>query len=734
MNKLINLDLSTNKIRSIEPDAFNGLPALKSMNVSNNLLNSMQHKLFVNLKNLETLILSKNEIASICNDSFNGLGHSLVSLSLASNKLQFIKNDHLANLIKLQFLDLKSNSLAAIESNAFINMRDLNALFLSENCLFKITPILFQSQQKLDQLFLDFNLLMNIEQSFVNLKNLTTLNLAYNSIHQLTNHTFKGPNSLTNLNLSNNLLKSLNQSLLSLKSLQSIDLSNNNIRGEQLNQIFSKPNVNYEYYFKNTSIELVKLIKGNGKIEKLDLSFNNLSMEIRSISFNQMTTSLIHMDLRRTGLNGFSVDPLNVLKSLTYIDLSDNFIKLKARFLFNSPDLTYLLLSNVNLSNSDFETCLNHLKLFRLLKFIDLSHNNLETIKAGYFPQELNLLNLSFNKIKSIEYGSIRIVRRTALFVLDLSANGLTDLFRSIFITAGTADAFEANHVTILAGNNNIQLCDLTFTSMSLANLTRNGLHEVPSAINTEALDMSYNFVTEIKKITFMKMKALLQLYLASNQIKSIEKDSFYRLNNLVVLDLSNNLLTKLDNDTFSGLFNLKILDLTNNSVQHIQKKLFRDLLNLEQLFLNSNPIRLIEDESFIKQGFIKILEIDSCDYSESACSSITNSTFVGLESLRKLTLHKKILDSFINLVYIVSNLNPPFDKTILGMRYFKSRHVIYYKKDYTDWDCFIILYSVKHKVQLNLFDDALHNAFMNYCRQYSLNQLKFIISSYQIS
>jgi hypothetical protein len=243
---------------------------------------------------------------------------------------------------------------------------------------------------------------------------------------------------------------------------------------------------------------------------------------------------------------------------------------------------------------------------------------------------------------------------------------------------------------------------------------------------------MSFNCISAIKKTTFIRMFWMIELYLQSNIIEMIENDSFVKLNKLVFLNLANNRLTNLGNDTFCGLFNLKYLNLNRNSVKFIQKGLFRQLSNLNELYLDYNPIKFIEEYSFQKLAFLKKLHINWFDSSSNeytsnnSSTSITNSTFAGLINLRRLDLKKEVLKSSFNLIHIISNLFPIYDKTITGRHFYKSRNLIYINEQYTKWDCFVVLYSIRNKIQVNLYEDTSVDAFINYCGQFDLIQLRF--------
>jgi hypothetical protein len=375
------------------------------------------------------------------------------------------------------------------------------------------------------------------------------------------------------------------------------------------------------------------------------------------------------------------------------------------------------------MSNSDFETYLD-LTVFVSLTLIDLSSNNLEIIKASYFKSNtiLNVIQLSQNKIKIIELEAFLFNP----YHLDLSSNRLKNISKKIFVPVHL-DSFQ--QFKFYFSNNTIQKFDLAFDPMQHVDLRSNRLSEIPSKINTYYLDMSFNLITGIKRLSFSKMSLLTDLLISSNLIETIEAYSFAEQKWLVCLNLSSNRLTSLHDDTFYELFSLEVLDLNNNSIDNIHKSLFRHQVQLNQLFLNGNPVKFIENESFQKQNFLKFLYLDSFDPTgiDALTSRISNSTFVGLNNLRVLVLNKTVMDSLVNLNNIIVNLKPIYERQVLNRSFVRSRNVIYFKQNYAGWDCLVTLYSIRFQIQLNLYQDD--EQFMNFCGQYSLTELSYDIS-----
>jgi Leucine-rich repeat (LRR) protein len=323
--------------------------------------------------------------------------------------------------------------------------------------------------------------------------------------------------------------------------------------------------------------------------------------------------------LQRTNLNGIHVDFLGVLTNLVFIDLSDNFIRFNETFLANSLFLEGLTLSNVNLTTDVFEMYIR-LKMFEFLRYLNLSHNHLETVKSEYFTfnRLLNKINLSFNKIKVIENESFKWSHK--IVVLDLTSNVLMNFTTSLSGLQGTYPIKE-----LFLSDNLIRLYDCLLEDIELLDLSGGGLKKLPYSVSLSShlkiTNMDKNNIDEIKNNSLNRLTYLENLYFSSNRLSNIAPFTFYKLNALNELDLSRNLLSNLEDETFHGLFSLSLLNLSSNSIRVIRRSIFKDLLNLAELDMNRNPIISIQDNSFISLRNQQYLRLDSFNPTENKTS-----------------------------------------------------------------------------------------------------------------
>ena len=129
------LSLSTNKIKSIDGDAWAELPSLKNLYLKENRL-TLATDTFKDLDKLEMVNLRGNEITSApsgCFKKLTGLKH----LWLDVNKL----------LVELEWLGVMINKISSIPQNGFGNLPKLKRLFLTDNRLTTLNSNMFNSSQ-----------------------------------------------------------------------------------------------------------------------------------------------------------------------------------------------------------------------------------------------------------------------------------------------------------------------------------------------------------------------------------------------------------------------------------------------------------------------------------------------------------------------------------------------------------------------------------------------------------
>jgi Leucine-rich repeat (LRR) protein len=204
LNKLKELDLSNNLIESLNDKIFQPLENLTRMVLRINRISEIKENTFKNLKNLKELDLSKNKIKSIDPNAFIGL-NNLERLILSINSLKQLNKNIFKYFIKLEELDMSYNLLESLNDCQFDGMINLKFLNLYQNvCLGSLSLKTFSGLSNLESLDMSYCSMENLPDNvFIDLKNLKELSLGSTSIKMLTKYTFNGLSELIRLNLSN---------------------------------------------------------------------------------------------------------------------------------------------------------------------------------------------------------------------------------------------------------------------------------------------------------------------------------------------------------------------------------------------------------------------------------------------------------------------------------------------------------------------------------------------------
>ncbi|XP_048511480.1 adhesion G protein-coupled receptor A3 isoform X1 [Athalia rosae] len=130
--ELVQLDLSKNEIYLIESEVLKNLTNLRRLNLSVNKISSIDEGSFQGLQNLERLDLSRNQITTIDAHAFRQLT-KLKRLDLSGNKLSAMETTLFHDLLVLDRLKLNQNVLTTLKDGTFYGLNSLKQLDLSGN-------------------------------------------------------------------------------------------------------------------------------------------------------------------------------------------------------------------------------------------------------------------------------------------------------------------------------------------------------------------------------------------------------------------------------------------------------------------------------------------------------------------------------------------------------------------------------------------------------------------------
>ncbi|KAM4034431.1 uncharacterized protein ACNLHF_021052 [Anomaloglossus baeobatrachus] len=154
-NLLHILDLSHNSIKSVAASQIKKFKKLKELNLSNNIITTIQICSENISMELVHLNLSFNYLTSLMQDEFKCL-KKLKSLSLNDNKIQTISKYSFRGLKTLEVLNLESNHFYSLTEFAFAGLFSLKQLTLNGNIVETVSDLAFKDLRKLEEIALDF--------------------------------------------------------------------------------------------------------------------------------------------------------------------------------------------------------------------------------------------------------------------------------------------------------------------------------------------------------------------------------------------------------------------------------------------------------------------------------------------------------------------------------------------------------------------------------------------------
>ncbi|KAL1131631.1 hypothetical protein AAG570_011244 [Ranatra chinensis] len=477
------LNLTRNRLRDVQILRFGGSTSggsqrcganLKTLDLSNNSIDSLSGSGFTKLNRLQQLYLQSNSITYMADHALDGLT-SLVSLNLADNKLVNLPPELFSDTRELKELHLQNNSINVLGPDLFTGLSQLMVLDLSDNELTDewINGSTFAGLLRLVLLSIAGNNIAKLEPSvFRDLYSLQILRLEENAIETIAENTFTTLNNLHTLSLSNNKLTMIDSNTLSgLYGLNVLSLDSNNIQYIDPEALKNSSSLQDLHLNSNKLYDVPAVLAEVPHLKTLDLGDNQIT-ELFNSSFSSMK-DLVGLRLTENNLTNISKGVFDKMVSLKILNLSDNKIQ---RVQAGSFD------SNTN------------------LLAVRLDGNYLTEIN-GLFGKLPNLvwLNISENLLQWFDYAQIP----TGLQWLDIHSNQIAELGNYFEIESQL-------HLTMFDASNN-KLTEITGSA-------------IPDSV--EILNLSNNLITKVQSYTFFKKPNLTRVELVGNQIKSLTQNS----------------------------------------------------------------------------------------------------------------------------------------------------------------------------------------------------------------
>jgi Leucine-rich repeat (LRR) protein len=527
LNSLKYLNLSNNKLNSLNAYVFGFLYNLSDLHLASNNISFINGRCFFNLRNLKKLILNNNQINSIDflqlnkNDLYN-----LEYLDLEENKIALINETHFQSYVYLFHLNLNSNPIQSIHENTV-------RTFLSSLITLRV------SNTKIDSLFLNSNL-KELDLSF--------LNASISNIEQLTNIEW--------INLANSKVN-CSFDLFVSNSTKYVDFSYNEFHWGDETKVFNILGSSLEvlklrqtHLQKLDQINLKKLIN----LRHLDLSFNNLSF-INQDSF-EFNLNLEYLDLSSNSLYEFSI----VLNKLKYLNLDNNQINSTNEVLKDYFSMEIFKMANNRLDKyPSFE--MSQIKSENVETFLEFHFNQNQINEIKYFSfifGKLLLANFDSNQISSIETDAFLNCR--SLQSLSIAQNRLRNLTENNF------------HFLFSLIHLNLSFNEINFIE-----------HKTFSNLNKlKSLDLNYNKLISIENDLFSGLTNLNDLYLLSHNQMTLNNRSFHHLPNISSIVLNESLISN-----YKCLF---VNNLQRDIQRHVSNKyIFYKSINLLSLDFTFN-------------------------------------------------------------------------------------------------------------------------------------------------
>ncbi|XP_011560673.3 toll-like receptor 6 [Plutella xylostella] len=618
--ELLSLDLSFNRIATLNADTFIRMLKLEYLYLHDNLISVMSEHSFNGLKSLKSLYLQYNSLQSLNLTLLDASSISYLDISYNAftkisgyelNRLTFLKTVNISHsdieivegncfnqAFSLENIDLSYNKItSSIENFMFFNNKDLKQLNFYNNSISNIHDKAF-AHNKLEYLNLENN---NISGSitgntFSGIKNITELNIYNQNITALQDFAFKDMEILQTLKISRNKIKDIGcSSFANLHNLQVIDLSNNFIS----NVCFftdTLENVTVINLSKNNITTIPpKTFINQTSVKTLNLSDNNIfTVAQYSLPLNKLQ----YLYLRGNSLKGpIKKGMFSPAKYLRYLDLSDFFVtKVENNSFVDLPLLARLNLSSNNIEVFESNNFLDMNNMFSL----DLSYNSISQLS---FPNSslssLKALYLSNNKLNCLDHPFHNI---SQVIYLDVAYNNFVDVSKISF------EDFP-NVKVIIISHNQLKVFNSprtnTLTKLVKLDLSANQLNSINLQYFKDIVEInvSNNSFTSINSTFFLGLQNLQALDISQNHISKIIPGTFLNAKALKALNLSNNHVNQLRYGSFRGLHNAESIDISNNYIQELDVNIFHECNELKRLIIDYNRL-----DRFDVEGLVSIL------------------------------------------------------------------------------------------------------------------------------
>lgn len=734
------LDMSYNKITSLENSVFTDLVNLEMLDLKNNLIENIAMDTFANLTTLTSLVLSHNFIKNV-NFSLNSLVNLNV-LSLDFNEIYSVEKDLVTNSVNLVDLHLNNNKFFRVPS--FVeNFQFLKFLDLGENFIKNLSDLEnFPNLKYLYGLRLTENQIEGLERNhFVHLKNLQIVNLSKNRIRNIDREAFTANNFLQAIRVDGNAIKNIDYMFENLTQLVFLNISENSL------EVFDYENFPKNLEFLDISKNQINVIKNPNEISQnlktLNLNYNHLT-EIsafvlpRNLEDLYLQRNLIEkispytflrkpflkmVDLRHNKIVHLSEDSLRISttksdEKLPEFHLAGNPLVCDCHLKWmwqdnsvsqmgmatrhydieNPEQFPYLLEEHIH-SDEPLRSYPSYAAQKMDLEF-DSSYQSLDNGNSvDNYPTKYHQLNNARTQPKIVDFDQMTCSFTNSpekIPILKLNPNLFLCKYNNVCMKGcQCCESFSCDCQQKCPDKCNCYHntnWDINFVNCSSANYTR----AMPNFIPKEAthLHLDGNHFETIKDFTFIGRRALKILYLNHSHIQQLTNRTLFGLKHLELLSLKNNELQQLYGDEFNELEMVKYLYLQYNRLTSIERKTFVQLRHLQVLNLNGNMLMTF-DLLFLPQS-INQLNIGS-NRLECDCEMIKSlKVHPAIERREELRCHpNQTREGFFHLM---NETNFCSEKLALNGMFFFEKNLPIFLIVFLSCLCFLIVAFICHQ------------------------------------
>ncbi|CAK9812555.1 Protein artichoke [Anthophora plagiata] len=603
--------------------------------LENNNLPSLPGKVFATLRVLR-LMLRNNRLERVSSGWLEGLHDSLLELFVVEPDLRSLPVDSLENLQGLEAVTLQSRVMKKLPK--FSGLPKLRYLQINTPALLELAPRNFRDLPNLEQLHMFGSpRLIRLEAGlFRGLPRLELVNITDCGIHWVHPRAMIDLPELKEVALVGNSIVDagmIGRACMDLPSLSVIRLDGNRINRLSEGAFTDLPVLSRLYLSRNHITEV----------------FAGAFQRMPALKIVDLNHNLIH----RIHPEFFPRRPGNILEELWLINNDLSHVTELRSIMEALPRLKFLDVSHNQIEEIPFGSLRGHLTLERL----HLDHNRVaflqrETFTAMPALRELRLRNNSLSNLLEAPFWNL-----PALKGLDLSENYFRHIeprllanlpsLRRLDISGNAVGLIEPDsflgtpdleHINI-SGNALSVLHPLTFhhlTNLYELDVGWNRMLEIVPGLprNIEHLHMPMNRIVALPAVSSqdLDLPVLRSLDLSANGIERMSPGSLTDLPNLRKLNFGYNSLRLLEDGAFDGLSRLEQLDLRYNRLVTLHGRSFRPLRSLMDLNLRGNRLEVLRPDIFQEN-----VRLQRLDLSRNNLAQIPHATFSNTRDLREL-------------------------------------------------------------------------------------------------